>query len=482
MTVKSKKIPGRLIALGAVALAAAIFGGYRLWSMSRPVDFSQLYSTAAVSQGDVTVTVAGEARVKAPDPVSIFLEMPQDVSAVYIKEGDPVVKGQLLVDYDNSTELAELSRRLTEAQLYSQNAKISMETITRPPAANDLIQYENAVINAQKAVTDLEYEIESLKAKLAAAGHRATSERESADVARDEYKHAIIDENDYDVALSNYRAAQAEQADIAVQLEAKTASKETYDKMLESAKQQLKNAQDPLSDPATQDSYKIQQNLAEVQSLAAQDIEATIAKYTSKTLSPIDGVVLSVNVVDGGVAGTSSAVVKLADKSKAVIMFEVPEFEAPNIALGQTARVTVGGIEGKVYSGEVTKIYEQAVEKVDSNDDEYIVPVEITLSNADAALKIGYTVNAEIITDQRQGVLSLPLGAIFPDGEGYSAYIIEDGALIKRELSVGFSGDKTVEILGGINENDLVVLNPREVNPKHVSEPASPSVMVSASK
>jgi|GEM_PF-3012818 len=461
-TKKGKK--RRIILFFSILLVLALAaGGYLYYDSTRVQDPMLLYQTTSVTRGDVSRTVTGEANVRTTGTTSLFIETSQKVSAVHVEVGDRVAQGQVLIEYDIGDEVAELNRRLSEANLYLQNASLNMQNIARAPSTNELLQYETAILNAEQTIANTKYDIESLKSKMAAQRHRVNSARKIAGIYRDDYDDDLIDEEDYDLARTDYRVAQAELDDLAVQLEAKITSLETCEQLLETAKERLENAQNPMEDASTASRYAIQQNLAGIQSLAAADIQADLNRLAAETVSPISGSVAAVNVAEGGTAGSLGAVIVLSDKGKAVVRFEVSEFDAPQVRPGQKANVTAGGIEGKLYTGAVTKIYEDAIEKETSDDNEIVVPVEITLENIDDDLKVGYTVNVELTLEERRDVIWIPLGAMFMEDENRFVYIIENGEIIKRQIVTGFSGDRSTEILEGLSENDILIVSPTDI-------------------
>ena len=460
---KARKGKKKLIIPAVILAATLAAGGYWYYDSTRVADPMLLYQTAPVTRGDVSQTVAGEANVRTTGTTALYIDTAQTVSAVHVEVGDRVSEGQLLVEYDISRETEELNRRLSETGLYRQNAGLNMQNIAREPSENELLQYETAVVNAEKTIRDTEYEIESLESKVLAQRHRVESAKKTAGISRDDYDDGVIDEEDYDLERINYRVAQAELDDLATQLEAKIVTMETYEQLLATAKERLANARNPMEDPATAVRYAIQQNLAGIQALAAADLQADLARLTSETVSPLDGAVIAVNVAAGESAGGTGPVVVLSDRNKAVVRFEVSEFDAPRVRQGQEARVSAGGIEDRIYTGTVTKIYEDAVEKENSDDNEIVVPVEIALENIDETLKVGYTVNVELILEQRRDVVQIPLGAMFQEGEGDFVYLVENGAVVKRGITTGFSGDRSVTVLEGLGEQDILITNPAEV-------------------
>ena len=155
-TGKSKKGKRRKIILfcSILLVLALAVGGYLYYDSTRVQDPMLLYQTTSVTRGDVSRTVTGEANVRTTGTTSLFIETSQKVSAIHVEVGDRVAQGQVLIEYDIGDEVAELNRRLSEANLYLQNANLNMQNIARAPSANELLQYETAILNAEQTIAN----------------------------------------------------------------------------------------------------------------------------------------------------------------------------------------------------------------------------------------------------------------------------------------------------------------------------------------
>ena len=194
-TGKSKKEKKRRIILfcSILLVLGLATGGYLYYDSTRVQNPMLLYQTTTVTRGDVSRTVTGEANVRTTGTVSLFIETSQKVSAVHVEVGDRVTEGQVLIEYDIEDEVAELNRRLSEANLYLQNANLNMQNIAQAPSANELLQYETAILNAEQTIANTKYDIESLESKMAAQRHRVDSARKIAGIYWDDYDDNLID-------------------------------------------------------------------------------------------------------------------------------------------------------------------------------------------------------------------------------------------------------------------------------------------------
>ena len=68
------------------------------------------------------------------------------------------------------------------------------------------------------------------------------------------------------------------------------------------------------------------------------------------------------------------------------------------------------------------------------------------------------SVNVQIVTGEKHGVLTVPRAALFRDGNRRFVYVREGGRARRRDVTVGLIGLNDVEIAGGLKENDAVIL------------------------
>jgi HlyD family secretion protein len=71
-----------------------------------------------------------------------------------------------------------------------------------------------------------------------------------------------------------------------------------------------------------------------------------------------------------------------------------------------------------------------------------------------------YRIEARIVIWEADKVLLAPLGARFRNGEGWSAFILENGAARRRDLEIGHRGAFEAEILRGLQEGERVIVHP----------------------
>ena len=73
-------------------------------------------------------------------------------------------------------------------------------------------------------------------------------------------------------------------------------------------------------------------------------------------------------------------------------------------------------------------------------------------------VRTGMTANLEIVTDERQNVLTVPNKALKTVNKQKVVTLLRNGQQVQVPVQVGMASDTVTEITGGLNEGDVVVL------------------------
>ncbi|MGE5776458.1 MAG: biotin/lipoyl-binding protein, partial [Chloroflexota bacterium] len=129
LSAKNRKI----IWFAAVALLLAAAGGYVYSSKASPAPQSANTSsgqTEFVRRGDLAVTASGSGVLTAQTDANFGFETSGQVTAVYVKLGDQVEKGQVLAQLDDTLaqmEYEEAERALQELYSAASIAEVEQE-------------------------------------------------------------------------------------------------------------------------------------------------------------------------------------------------------------------------------------------------------------------------------------------------------------------------------------------------------------------
>ena len=170
--------------------------------------------------------------------------------------------------------------------------------------------------------------------------------------------------------------------------------------------------------------------------------------------SPISGVVLERNVVDGQGFKAGDELFRLADHSVVWVMADVAEGDIDAIKAGQPVKVTTRAHPGQTFNGTVTAVYPHLMKETRT------VRVRIELPNPDLALLPDMYGDVEIATGANDDVVVVPAGAVIDSGNRQVVLLDKgDGRYEPRDVKLGRKGDGFVEVISGVAEGDRVVVN-----------------------
>jgi len=182
------------------------------------------------------------------------------------------------------------------------------------------------------------------------------------------------------------------------------------------------------------------------------ELERTGKPRKALTLySPVDGVVLSKNAVQGGRVMPADTLFEIAGIRRVWVLADVYESEMPFVALGQTARMSLSYLPGRTWTGKVSFIAPVLDEKTRT------VKVRVQLENADGSLKP--EMYADVVLERPLGrVVTVPDGAVLSTGTRSLVFVAKgDGRFEPRAVIPGARVDGVSEIREGIRPGEEVV-------------------------
>ncbi|MGE5336457.1 MAG: efflux RND transporter periplasmic adaptor subunit [Gemmatimonadota bacterium] len=177
-------------------------------------------------------------------------------------------------------------------------------------------------------------------------------------------------------------------------------------------------------------------------------------------IAPFDGTVAKI-VGEIGEFSTPSPpgiptppAIDLIDESCLYVKAPMDEVDAPKIAAGQVARITLDALPKQTFAGKVKRVapYVTAVEKQART-----VDVEATFDEPEKVgrLLVGYSANVEIVLATRDNVLRVPTAALLEGGRVLVAG--PDNRLVERKLKTGLSNWEYTEVVDGLAAGDRIV-------------------------
>lgn len=194
-----------------------------------------------------------------------------------------------------------------------------------------------------------------------------------------------------------------------------------------------------------------------------KDIAALEAQQTQKlepravVTAPIAGMVTQRQIglgqyIPSVTSGASYPVYTIGDLSMVWLIANVREADAGSVRLGQPVEVHVLALPDRVFKAEISWV----APSIDPNT--HRLPVRANIANSDGVLKPNMFANFSIITGEPVTAPAVPQSAIVYEGETARVWVAgADRTLAVREVRVGRTSDRMVEITAGLSPGEMVV-------------------------
>lgn len=202
---------------------------------------------------------------------------------------------------------------------------------------------------------------------------------------------------------------------------------------------------------------KVNRTAAEANKNQAFDaLKETQRQLKNATIySPIAGTITELNVVQGQEAQVTTVIGTVADLNFKKFVSEVDETDIAKISENQKARITLDAFPDEIFETEIEQISQHSTT---TSTGATAFEVKFDLNN-ESNIRIGMNGEAEIIIDEENNVVTIPIEAILDEK---FVYVKNATGFEKIEIETGIESDFDVEIVDKINEGEEVVISGSE--------------------
>ncbi len=362
--------------------------------------------TTTVERGPIQSRISTNGKVEPIRNFEAHAPAPTTVKRVFVKEGDHVHQGQLLLQLDD----ADLRSQAARAQAQMKAAQADESALNKGGTREELLTLDAQLIKARGARDAAQRNLEAYR-RLQEQGAASAGEVKQAEetLQRAQADTTLLEQKQKD------RYSQPEAAKVLAQgAEAQAA----YD--------------------------------------AAED-----ALHKSSVRAPFDGIVYALPVKQGGYVQTGDLLLQEGDLSKMLVRTFVDEPDIGRLASGQRIEVSWDAVPARLWSGTVSTTPSTVKLRGSRNVGE----VTCTVDNQDGRLLPNINVGVTIITAEHSRVLTVLREAVRMDDTKPYVYQVVDGVLRRRGVEVSLQNLTRVEITAGLPENAVVALASTDSKP-----------------
>src|ERR1700678_805955 len=262
---------------------------------------------------------------------------------------------------------------------------------------------------------------------------------------------ASIDTPEVDQELSQARASR-EQINAALALAKISSDRWTNLRKTDSVSQQ----------EADQQASGYQQALATLAAADANVRRLEELESFKSVYAPFTGVLTRRNVdpgalINSGAGATGRELFDIARVDPLRVYISVPQAYAPSMKVGTKAVVTLQEFPGQKFIGTVVR----TADAIDPGT--RTLNTEVDVPNKDGKLLPGSFGQVHFATGTMVPRITVPVNAMLFRAQGPQVAIVDkDGTVHLRAINIGRDFGATLEILGGIDVNDRMVINPSD--------------------
>lgn len=387
-------------------LLAGVFAYFLVWLSGRKP--AAKISAVTPTRENLVSSISSNGKVEPITPYVMRAQLDTFVEKVWVREGQKVNKGQLLLQLNvkgAAAQLAETRAKLLRNQDDLRAAKAGGKADEAAKVAGDLAKAE--------AQRDQLQRIHDSLTRLA-AGQAATKE----DLAANEL--ALVSAN----------------AEVTRLL----AVKQEFDRQARL--------------DAERGELQVQQTLSEMAALEDKVSDGKIA-------APVDGTLYSLPVRAGDYVKLGDLLAEMADLHKVRVRAFIDEPDLGALEPDQPVMITWDTLANRSWPGKTEIIPKQVVPHGTRSVGELLCSVV----NDKLELMPNINVNVRINSRERMNVLAVPRGAVESEGGHRYVFVVRAGqlgvgksTLEKREIRVGIADATSYEVMSGLQEGEMVAL------------------------
>ena len=189
-------------------------------------------------------------------------------------------------------------------------------------------------------------------------------------------------------------------------------------------------------------------------------LEALKATYELRKLeydyatirAPIAGYVASRDIKPGQHLSVNDVAFRITDTRELIAYLHIPQAELQKFSAGHPASVEVASMPDAEYAATIARISPT----IDARNGTFRATAVI--DNASGSLAPGMFGRFTIAYEKHADAMVVPVEALIDEDDESAVYIVNDGEVVRRIVETGVQADGKVEILAGLNEDDVVVV------------------------
>lgn len=170
--------------------------------------------------------------------------------------------------------------------------------------------------------------------------------------------------------------------------------------------------------------------------------------------SPVSGTVINIGAREGQYVTPKNELYMIVDLSTVWVYADIYEYELPWVKVGDEVEMTLAGVPGRTFVGELEYVYPYAESRTRS------IKVRISFDNSDQLLKPEMFAEVIIKSDKHVDAIVIPAEAVIRSGQNERVFIARGPGKFEPVLvKLGIQSGGQVVVLEGVEAGDKIVVS-----------------------
>ena len=166
-------------------------------------------------------------------------------------------------------------------------------------------------------------------------------------------------------------------------------------------------------------------------------------------------------IQEGGKVYQRQKIISLVNTAEMIVEVRVHESSVDKVRQGQPAAITVEAFPDTTFQGKVLSVAPLPdPQQGFLSPDIKVYTTKVSIEGSHNIIKPGMSAKVEILVDQLNDVLFVPVQVIANREGKKLCYVTASNSVEKREVETGLFNDNFVEVKSGLTEGEMVVLSP----------------------
>jgi multidrug efflux pump subunit AcrA (membrane-fusion protein) len=183
--------------------------------------------------------------------------------------------------------------------------------------------------------------------------------------------------------------------------------------------------------------------------------------------APFDGIITDIKFEEGETVTVSNIIINIANPNDVEFTGNVDEVDVLYLKQNLKAIILTDALKDVELNGELFNVASASTASGGIRSFQVQISVKVPVN---IKLKDGLSATASVITKAKYGINLIPIQSLYGTFDNPTVKIINNGEIVEQIITIGDSDAIWVEVLTGINSNDMIVMEVPDIPTRDIRD------------